>query len=153
MPSYPSSGIIHPLMSSYELQAFIIMTPLKNLKNWSAIQENTLWWLSLPQKRGGGQFKYSDNIIIFQQPKTSYKSIQIAITTSKISLLKINQQAFFLFSYFKKQFFLSQFQTATNLVPFVISPVSSSTTVKSPFSTSSNCNSLAICLKIPPQAI
>nr|DAK63545.1 MAG TPA: hypothetical protein [Caudoviricetes sp.] len=32
------------------------MTPLKNLKNWSAIQADTLWWLSLSQNRGRGSF-------------------------------------------------------------------------------------------------
>ena len=33
------------------------MTPLKNLKNWSAIQANTLWRLSLARDRGRGSIK------------------------------------------------------------------------------------------------
>ena len=31
-----------------------VMTPLKNLKKWRVIQANTLWWLSLPSDRAGG---------------------------------------------------------------------------------------------------
>ena len=37
------------------------MTPLKNLKNWSAIQANTLLWLSLAREGGRGSFKHLDN--------------------------------------------------------------------------------------------
>ena len=55
------------------------MTPLKNLKNWSAIQENTLWWLSRRQYRGGGVFKNSPSILsdysLFRALYVRYKGV------------------------------------------------------------------------------